>query len=269
MLHYISDKAMPAALDSSPNHGWNAHAGDPDAQASLYLDMIAGSTYADALVPALDTRFHDVLDVGAGGGTLTRRCLVDGGQWTAVEPNRTMGRALAEAALALRARRIRFTHLPCTWEALPDGVVADTVLAANIGAAHHTAEVLFSALAPRARREMIWIVAAQEGPSTFCLAGMLPPELHLADTTPAYLRTLAQLGPGRAPQEIAFADWECRMHFSSTAAALDHFLSRLDTPRDSARGQAIDRHLLSLLTPSTDGVLARCPKRSAILRWTF
>lgn len=260
---------MSASSASSTTHGWNAHAGDANAQAALYLELMAVSTYADALAPVLDTPFHEVLDIGAGGGTLTQCCLADGAHWIAVEPNQAMGRALAAAALRLRTRGIRVTHLPCTWEELPAEITADVVLAANLGSAHHAAAELFDALAPRAHKEMIWVVAAQNGPSTFCLAGMLPPELHLADTSPAYLHTLAQLQPEQLPQTITFADWECRMHFSSTATAVAHFLSRLDTSLDSARGQAISNHLSAVLEPNSAGVLARCHKRSAILRWSF
>ena len=70
-------------------------AGDVSAHARLYLRMMAQSDYAARLAPAVGKNYVDVLDIGAGGGSVTRHCLADSTRWCAVEPNPAMDEVLA------------------------------------------------------------------------------------------------------------------------------------------------------------------------------
>jgi SAM-dependent methyltransferase len=243
-------------------HGWD------DGQARFYARTLAQSDYAARVAPRLGGPWSDVLDVGAGSGALTVPCLAPRARWHAVEPNAAMRGLLAmrRASLARAAVELRIDSRP--WQALPDDVHADVVLAANLGATHHEPVTFFDAMRPRARREMVWVVAAQNGPSTFCLAGFLPASLHGADECPAHERTLAALGAARAPASVEFADWTCRHTFTRMDEAREHFTERLrirpDNPRAAAISDWLDEHALA----GPAGVTVACPKRSAVLRWT-
>ena len=157
-----SARAMSALC---PDH-WD------DAQAELYAQTIAQSGYADAVVPLLGGPFADVLDIGAGSGELTHRVLSDGARWSAVEPQPAMQRRLHAQRPSLAPRGIELLLYPQTWQALPCDMVAHTVLAANVGATHHEAARFFDAMRPRAQKNMLWVVAAQHGPSTFLCSGI-------------------------------------------------------------------------------------------------
>ena len=257
--------------ETASRWGWSAapDAGDELVQARFYLTMIAQSDYAARLAPVVGNDLDDVLDVGAGGGHVTRRCLASGAEWVAVEPNRIMGEELASQRSSLLARGIRLTHLSLPWQDIPAPISAQTVLAFNLGATHHAAAEFFTALARRARREMVWAVPAQDGPSTFCLAGILPAELHGSDTGPAFERTLEQLGDGDQPTRLDFVDWNCCMTFRSPELAIEHFLTRLDVRQESDKGQAISDFLRFQLKQDGEGHRLVCPKRSAVMRWIF
>jgi hypothetical protein len=114
---------------------------------------------------------------------------------------------------------------------------------------------------------MQWVVAAQKGPSTFCLAGFLPPELHCSDTRPAFKRTLDQLGPHRAPDDIRFTEWHCRYVFADLQAAQGHFLNRLGLKPGTAQAVEIRRYVAQHAVTTTAGVEVGCAKRSAVLSW--
>lgn len=258
----------PDSLPSSSAQGWHGRV-TPEAQARLYLDILEESDYAQRVAPVVGTDYHDVLDIGAGNGVLTRRCLARPARWLAVEPNQAMGAALAALRPGLDMQGIDLTHLPLCWEALPPTVAAETVFAFNIGATHHGAGTLFDSLAGRCQRAMVWVVPAQRGPSTFCLAGFLPPELHGADMTPAHERTLAALSAEQQPNRIDFVDWQCRLCFPSRAAAAAHFLDRLNLESDSAGGRAVVDYLGSRVDPGSEAVRIACAKRSAVMFWTF
>ena len=257
--------------ETASRWGWSAapDAGDELVQARFYLAMIDQSDYAARIAPLVGDGLLDVLDIGAGGGHITRRCLASGAKWLAVEPNPVMGEALADQRSSLLARGIHLTHLALPWQDLPAPISAQTVQAFNLGASHHTAAEFFAALAGRARREMVWVVPAQDGPSTFCLAGILPPEQHGSDTRPAFERTLEQLSDGDQPNRLDFVDWNCCMNFASPQAAIEHFLSRLHVRQQSDRGRAISKFLISRLKQEGAGHRLVCPKRSAVMRWVF
>lgn len=155
----------------------------------------------------------------------------------------------------------------CTWQELPAAVCARRLLAANLGATHHEASVFFDAMVGRWQDDMHWVVAAQAGPSSFCLAGFLPPELHGCDTRPAFESTLEQLGPARAPDDIRFADWLCRFVFADLPTAQAHFLNRLALAPDTAEAVEVCRHLARHALPMADGIEVSCAKRSAVMSW--
>lgn len=256
-------------VETASRWGWSAAAGNERAQARFYLEMIAQSDYARQLAPVVGQNFSDVLDVGAGGGHLTRQCLTAGAKWLAIEPSRIMGEALAKQRSSLLKSGIHLTHLSLPWQDIPEQTDAQTVFAFNLGATHHEAAKLFEALARRAKREMVWAVPAQHGPSTFCLAGILPPELHGSDTRPAFERTLENLSASHQPVRIYFVDWHCRMTFRSPELAIEHFLTRLDVRLTSDKGQAISDFLRFRLKRDGQGHRLACPKRSAVMRWIF
>ncbi len=291
------DSTITAPTPAPSGWRWDSSAarkaGDVSAHARLYLRMMAQSDYAARLAPAVGENYVDVLDIGAGGGSVTRHCLADGARWCAVEPNPAMGEALAAQAPALAARSIHLEHIAARWQDLPKSVHADAVFAFNIGDNHHAANALFDALAPRARREMVWIVPAQAAPASFCLAGFLPADFYgdnAVNRQPAVERTLEQLGQSRQPAKIDYIDWQCRFNFASRQEATQHFLERLDCSADSAQGRALRAYLDHALQAAGDfsgnatriaasnrqngenggnGWLAACAKRSAVVRWFF
>jgi SAM-dependent methyltransferase len=240
--------------------------GDP--QARFYADTIAASDYAARVGPLLGGDWHEVLDIGAGTGELTRPRLSPGARWIAVEPNAVMAAHLAGLQRQLSERGIVLQLLPVLWQSLAASEAADRLLAANLGATHHEPAAFFEAMRGRWRRTMHWVVAAQRGPSTFCLAGFLPAELHGADTVPAVERTLAALRGSSPPQSVQFADWAYRCTFADAGAAQAHFLDRLGLEADSARGREVCAFVARHGRPVASGLEVGCQKRSAVLTWT-
>jgi hypothetical protein len=238
-----------------------------DAEAAWYADTIAATDYVDKVVPCLGAPCWDLLDIGAGSGVLAARMLGDGARWQAVEPQSLMRQRLRLAAAELADRGIRLELFDCTWNGLPRSVNAERLLAANLGDTHHNAVEFFDAMQSRWRRAMQWVLPAQSGPSTFCLAGFLPPELHRADMQPAYERTLAQLGSQRAPQRVAFVDWYFQARFADAEAACEHCIDRLAVSADGSRAQAVRAYVRSHGTAESRGFVIGCAKRSAVLSW--
>lgn len=238
-----------------------------DVQARFYAETIAASDYVERLAPLMGTGWTDFVDIGAGSGALGSRLASAGARWQAVEPQPAMQALLQQQHAALRARGVTLALHPCAWQELPAPVGAQRLLAANLGATHCEAAAFFDAMAGRWRHSMHWVVAAQAGPSTFCLAGFLPPELHGADTQPACERTLQQLGPRRAPDDIRFADWHCRYVFANLHEAQSHFLDRLALAPGSALAVEVERHVERCAVQGLAGVEVGCPKRSAVMTW--
>jgi hypothetical protein len=238
-----------------------------DAEAAWYADVIAATAYAGAVARCLPGPFDDLLDVGAGSGVLAPKLLGSAARWRAVEPQALMRQRLRAMAESLTDRAVVLELHGCGWEALAAGVEAEVLLAANLGATHHAAAAFFDAMRTRWRRAMHWVVPAQRGPSTFCLAGFLPPELHGADMQPAHERTLAQLGAARAPERIAYADWRFDARFADAEAAAGHCCDRLGIAADSARARAITAWVHAHGVADARGFVIGCAKRSAVLSW--
>lgn len=244
-----------------------------DLQAAFYCRSIETSTYASVLSSPISqyiTESHKrCLDIGAGSGILTRMCLRSGMDWFAVEPNLYMQSVLQQQAKALQNSNIYLHIVDSTWENLPETYCAEIVLACNVGATHHNPADFFHAMAPRCQT-MTWVVAAQEGSSTFCAAGFLPQELHGASITPAIDKTLSMLSPHEQPHQITLHDWIFRAKFEHVDAAISHFLNRLDLkPGDSHRAQPISSYITKHAEIGADGVVIACKKRSAVLNWSW
>lgn len=238
-----------------------------DGQARFYAETIESSDYVDRVAPLLGPPWKDFVDVGAGSGALGARLVGDGGRWAAVDPQPSMRALLQQQRMRLSARDATLEIHACTWQDLPADLRARRLLAANLGATHHEAGVFFDAMAGRWQDAMFWVVAAQAGPSTFCLAGFLPPELHGSDTQPGFERTLDQLGPGRAPDDIRFADWRCRFVFADLPAAQAYFLNRLALASDTAKAREVCRFVGRYAVPTAAGIEVSCAKRCAFMRW--
>jgi hypothetical protein len=238
-----------------------------DGQARFYAETIESSDYVERVAPLLAPRWDDFLDVGAGSGALGGRLANAGSRWQAVEPQPAMQALLEQQRPLLATRGVTLALHPCTWQELPAPVSGGQLLAANLGATHHEAGEFFDAMTGRWQDAMHWVVAAQVGPSTFCLAGFLPPELHGADTRPAFERTLEQLGPTRAPDDIRFTDWQCRFAFADLHAAQTHFLDRLALAPDTAPAVEVCRFVARHASLTAAGVDISCTKRSAVMAW--
>lgn len=238
-----------------------------DGQARFYAETIESSDYVDRVAPLLGPPWKDFLDVGAGSGALGARLVGDGGRWAAVDPQPAMRALLERQRMPLSARGASLEIRAGTWQDLPADLRARRLLAANLGATHHEAGVFYDAMVGRWQDAMHWVVAAQAGPSSFCLAGFLPPELHGCDTRPAFERTLEQLGPERAPNDIRFADWHCRFVFADLPSAQAHFLDRLALAPDTAKAVEVCRFVARHALPTAAGIEVSCAKRSAVMRW--
>lgn len=247
-------------IDVRPS-GWD------DRQASFYAQTIEASDFVERVAPWLGSRWEDFLDVGAGSGALGARLVSDAGRWAAVEPQGAMRALLEHQRTSLSARGATLELHACTWQDLPTVVRARRLLAANLGATHHEAGKFFDAMVGRWQDAMHWVVAAQAGPSTFCLAGFLPLELHGSQTQPAFERTLQALGPDRAPDDIRFADWQCRFVFADLPAAQAHFVDRLALAADCDKAVEVCRYVARHALPTSAGLEVSCAKRSAVMTW--
>jgi hypothetical protein len=231
--------------------------------------MLSESNYAEKVAPVIGKAKGTILDIGAGSGALTRHCLAGPSTWIAVEPNVEMRSVLASLQPSLEKKLIQLEVIPARWQDLPCDISASTAFAFNIGATHHEARSLFNTLQGRGLKAMVWVVPAQEAPSSFCLAGYLPPEIHQEDTTPAYLKTMAQLGPSDRPHSIAFVDWMCRYTFTSNEALLSHFKERLGLKDGTDKARDLECYLRKKIKSSKVGMQISCEKRSAVMRWEF
>jgi len=248
--------------------------GDAPDHARLYLRMMDESDYAERLAPVVGTLAGAVLDIGAGAGSLTRHCLAPGAHWLAVEPNPEMGRALESLRAPLSGRGVRVDWIPSRWEDLnresrPGGLKADCAVAFNMGATHHEADRLYDVMRACSPGTMIWVVPAQEAPSSFCLAGYLPEEFWGGACVPAYQKTLEQLGAGRRPDQIEHVDWTCRSSFASRNEVMTYFIDRLDVSGDVAAAAELRAVLARKLERESAGNRVSCSKRSAVLFWRF
>jgi hypothetical protein len=244
-----------------------------DADAAFFADQLARSDYArnlgDALRGLYGGRPRSLIDIGAGSGLLGQAVIARGGRWCAIEPNahmrgRLAGVAEARPDLSIDIRDGVWQDLtPCD-PAAP----ADLVLCANIPGPIGAARALHARTRPLGRR-LAWIVPAQAGPRSWCLAGFLPTHLHGEDITPGDRLALDELGSDLVPDMVHLVPWTFQAFFPDRAAArahmLDHLHRRGHVVDDLER--RLDRHLDLALMPAEEGVIARAPKLSAVFVW--
>jgi SAM-dependent methyltransferase len=230
----------------------------------LYAAAMDASDYVAAVAPLIRRAAPDIgdlLDVGAGGGQLGHALRPAHARWTAIEPSATM-----------RSRLLRFSDppvvLPCGWET--SGVASgahDTVLAATMPATMDNPEKFLKHCRRWARRQVVWVVPAQNGPRGLCFAGCLPHRWHGEDETPGVDVTLRGLPPAEQPHHIDTVEWT----FSGVVESVDElagFLAdRLGWAVDDVRRLELAKHLAAQAKPHAKGFCLEIARRSAVLVW--
>lgn len=229
----------------------------------LYASAIDTSDYVARVAPVVHQLLHDrgeLLDVGAGGGQLGR-ALANGRPWTAIDPSSSM-----------RARLERLDPAPrivaAGWQdaAVPPGA-HDTVLAATMPAFFDHTEPFHARCREWARRFVVWIVPAHQGPRGLCFAGCLPRAWHGENETPGIEIVDRHLAPPSRPHDRAFADWTFSGVVKDLDALATYLADRLGWPATDARRSDLARHLASAAKPDPAGFRLEIPRRSAILVW--
>ncbi len=230
----------------------------------LYAAAMDASDYVAAVAPLIRRAAPDIgdlLDVGAGGGQLGHALRPAHARWTAIEPSATM-----------RSRLQRFSDPPlvlsCGWETsdVASGT-HDTVLAATMPATMDNPEKFLKRCRRWARRQVVWVVPAQNGPRGLCFAGCLPHRWHGEDETPGVDVTLRGLPPAEQPHHIDTVEWT----FSGVVESVDElagFLAdRLGWAVDDVRRPELAKHLAAQAKPHAKGVCLEIARRSAVLVW--
>lgn len=240
-----------------------------DREADFYADCIGRSDYARTVGSLLETagfrNLASVIDIGAGDGTLSIPALHQGGTLTAIEPQPAMGRRLSSRC----AGRVRLGLLEARWQQVLGTLPRhEAVFAANIPGLTASSDRLYDAARPRWRTVMAWVVPAQKGPRSFCLAGLLPQHLHGGDETPGVALTLTSLGRQRAPDSVTTVPWTFRAIFQNHDDARAHVRRRMGLTPGDPRIRDVDEALEGRLRTLADGrVEALVPKVSAVLIW--
>jgi hypothetical protein len=264
-LSFLTANAETPALSAK-----TSSANSPPARAGvfdpleLYAAAIDASDYVEAVAPLIRrvaADIGDLLDLGAGGGQLGHALRPADARWTAVEPSATM-----------RARLSRFSDPPqvlsCEWET--SGVAPgahDTVLAATMPATMENPERFLGHCRRWARRQVVWVVPAQNGPRGLCFAGCLPREWHGEDETPGVEVTLRRLPPADHPHQVDFAEWTFTGVVESLAPLAGFLADRLGWATDDVRRMELAKHLAAQAKPHPKGFGLEIARRSAVLVW--
>lgn len=230
----------------------------------LYASAIDTSDYVTRIAPVIRRLVPStgrLLDVGAGGGQLGMAFHDPAFPWTAIEPSPVMRARLARLPAPPRI-------VPAGWtDADVEPGTHDTVLAATMPALFDRPEVFLARCRDWARRTVVWIVPAHEGPRGLCFAGCLPREWHREDETPGLDIVLRGLPSSSRPRAMAFADWT----FSGVVADLPrlaaYLADRLGWPASDDRRPALLAHLSARALPDAAGVRLDIPRKSAVLIW--
>jgi SAM-dependent methyltransferase len=230
----------------------------------LYAAGIDGSDYVAKLallLRAAVSRIGDLLDIGAGGGQLGQAIRNPSASWIAVEP---------AAAMQQRLRTLipppRLIEADWRRADLPPAC-ADTVLAANMPAPLTDAAEFLARCRYWARRSVVWVVPAQNGPRGLCLAGCLPRTWHGEDETPGVEIVLRGLPPRDRPAIAARADWTFSVVTPDLARLSAYLADRLHWPPDDPRRPEIHDHLAAQAVPVDGGLRLSVPRASALLVW--
>jgi hypothetical protein len=230
----------------------------------LYASGIDTSDYVTRITPPLRAaipRVGDLLDIGAGGGQLGAALRDPGAAWTAIEPAQVMQTRLRDWGPPP-------TLEPVGWREseLPAGY-ADTVLAANMPAPLIEASTFLKRCRSWARRNIVWLVPAQNGPRGLCLAGCLPREWHGEDETPGVDIVLRSLPKADHPAIVATVDWTFSLAIHDLPRIAAYLADRLGWTACDPRRSALREHLATQATPITGGHRLSVPRASALLVW--
>lgn len=178
---------------------------------------------------------RSLVDVGAGCGMLGALLVERGERWTAIEPSRYMRGRIRQRGKALAG--VDTNAIAVRWEEVDPAALKphDVAMGANIGGPMQQPLALLAFMRRVATRRIAWSVSAQHGPRTFCLSGLLPPEIHGLDTRPGRLYTLEALGKANQPDriELAFLGGAC-LAMSGTRIVLD------GTPTEVLEDERVD-----------------------------
>jgi hypothetical protein len=202
-----------------------------------------------------------VLDVGAGGGQLGHALGALETRWTAIEPSSNM-----------RARLSRLPRPPqavaCGWEVADVAAGEhDTVLAATMPTIMEQPGPFLGRCKTWARRAVVWVVPAQQGPRGLCFAGCLPSNWHGEDETPGYELTLRRLAPHDRPHDMNFAEWTFTAVIPNLEQISAFLADRLGWPVDDFRRPKMLAHLAAQAEPHADGFRLDIARRSAVMIW--
>ena len=230
----------------------------------LYASAIDTSDYVGRVAPVvrrLVPEIGELLDVGAGGGQLGAALQDRAFPWTAIEP-----------WPAMRARLARLHRPPrivaSGWqEADVAAATHDTVLAATMPALFDQPAQFLARCRKWARRTVVWVVPAHDGPRGLCFAGCLPSRWHGEDETPGIDVTLAGLAPAERPHEIAFVDWTFSGVVKDLPELSAYLADRLGWPAADERRPQLTAHLAAQATPDAAGLRLNIARKSAVLVW--
>lgn len=235
------------------------------ADARAYSRALEISTYVGVVARTISAslpKTTSLLDIGAGDGRFAEALTLPGARVCAIEPSSAM-RALLRRRLAGK-RRLTIHDAP--WWRFPEHR-HDLGFAANIGAFKADPVGIFTRMR-RSCERMAWVVPAQEGPSSFCLSGLVADWLPRSSGEPVYREVLRLLGPRRAPCRMFMRDWVFARSFRDAAAAAAAVTAWLRQAGADVPQAEIDRRVENRGSCDAWGrVTLSCPKRSAILLW--
>jgi len=230
----------------------------------LYASAIDTSDYVARVAPVvrrLAPEIGELLDVGAGGGQLGAALQDRGRGWSAIEPSPTMRARLQRLHSPPRI-------VPLGWEAADVAPGAhDTVLAATMPALFERPEIFLARCRAWARRTVVWVVPAHQGPRGLCFAGCLPSKWHGEDETPGIDIVLRGLSEATRPQAIAFTDWTFSGVVKDLGVLSAYLADRLGWHETDERRRELADHLAAQARPDAAGVRLNIPRKSAVLVW--
>jgi SAM-dependent methyltransferase len=230
----------------------------------LYASSIDTSDYVGRVAPVvrrLLPNTGELLDVGAGGGQLGAALQERGHPWTAIEPSAAMRARLAKLHSPPRL-------VASGWHAADVSELShDTVLAATMPALFDQPEAFLARCQAWARRAVVWIVPAHQGPRGLCFAGCLPSRWHGEDGTPGIDIVLRGLRARSRPHDIAFVDWTFSGVVTDLPALAAYLADRLGWAATDARRHELADHLAAQAVPDAAGVRLNIARKSAVLVW--
>ncbi len=238
-----------------------------DQAARDYSDALDLSDYVQRITPYVAAGkachgYQSLLDIGAGDGRFAEALTCPGARIDAIEPSSAMRSMLKKR---LKDRELRVWDV--SWTDCPDNGAYDLGFAANIGA-FKTAPVQLFTKMRKLCQSLAWVVPAQQGPSSFCLSGLVAHWLPQEHCEPVYLSVLDALGAAHAPSSVDVEGWTYRQCFADAGVAVDFLMEKL-----TASGTTIPRTQIKEFVEEggtfddRGRVTLEAPKRSAILRW--